>query len=125
MNEACLCERQERFGLKHVFCWHSLYGYWAGIAPDAPEMAAYDPQLVWPQPTQGELCNISCNSSPALFVCSCLVLLTSGPALTSADPDVSAVYTMFTEQMHIMTVLVKSGFLQGCCHVDVFPRGAV
>jgi hypothetical protein len=45
---------QERFGLEHVFCWHSLYGYWAGIAPDAPGMAAYDPQLVWPEPTQGE-----------------------------------------------------------------------
>ncbi|KAK9915311.1 hypothetical protein WJX75_007444 [Coccomyxa subellipsoidea] len=46
---------RERFGLEHVFCWHSLYGYWAGIAPDAPGMAAYDPQLVWPEPTQGVL----------------------------------------------------------------------
>ncbi|BDA43643.1 probable galactinol-sucrose galactosyltransferase 2 [Coccomyxa sp. Obi] len=50
-----VADLRDRFGLKHVFCWHSLYGYWAGIAPDAPEMAAYDPQLVWPQPTQGVL----------------------------------------------------------------------
>lgn len=45
---------QARFGLSHVFCWHSFYGYWAGIAPDSPEMATYNPRLVWPEPGAGE-----------------------------------------------------------------------
>jgi hypothetical protein len=45
---------QERFKLKHIFCWHSLYGYWAGIAPDSEDMAKYHPKLVWPMPTKGE-----------------------------------------------------------------------
>ena len=46
---------QERFHLKHVFCWHSLYGYWAGIDPASPEMQQYGPSLVWPQPSGGTL----------------------------------------------------------------------
>jgi raffinose synthase len=24
-------------GVKHVLCWHSLYGYWAGVVPGGPE----------------------------------------------------------------------------------------
>lgn len=59
---------QARFGLAHVFCWHSFYGYWAGVAPESPEMAAFNPQLVWPQPGQGESAPFSscCDISQAL-----------------------------------------------------------
>ena len=51
--QPCAAVLQERFHLKHVFCWHSLYGYWAGIDPASPEMQQYRPSLVWPKPTGG------------------------------------------------------------------------
>ena len=44
---------QSRFGLEHVFAWHSLYGYWAGVSTESPDTATYGTQLVWPQPSNG------------------------------------------------------------------------
>lgn len=54
------CAAQERYHLKHVFCWHSLYGYWAGIDPTSTEMQQYGPSLVWPKPTGGMATAVSC-----------------------------------------------------------------
>ncbi len=44
-----------RFGLKYVYCWHGLPAYWAGISPDAPEMAPYGANVMYAQPTPGVL----------------------------------------------------------------------
>ena len=48
-----MSEVQERYGLRHIICWHSLYGYWAGIAPDAPDIKPLMPSLIMPEPSSG------------------------------------------------------------------------
>lgn len=30
------------FGVDQVLAWHAMAGYWAGVEPEAPEMAAFD-----------------------------------------------------------------------------------
>ncbi len=44
---------QEEFAMQHIFCWHSLYGYWAGVSPDTPELAHLSPRVVMPRPSPG------------------------------------------------------------------------
>ena len=39
--------------MNYIFCWHSLYGYWAGVSPDTPELAHLSPQIVMPRPSPG------------------------------------------------------------------------
>jgi len=43
---------QEEFGVKFVYAWHSLHGYWAGVATD--KGLPYNAQLVMPKPTPGQ-----------------------------------------------------------------------
>jgi len=44
-----LVERaHDEFGVKHLMVWHTLSGYWAGVATDSPEMSAFGPQLEFP-----------------------------------------------------------------------------
>ena len=42
-------------GVRHVLAWHALYGYWAGVAPHAPDMAAAKVAMVAPKPSPGVL----------------------------------------------------------------------
>ncbi len=44
---------QEEFGVKFVYAWHSLHGYWAGVAIGSSPAMPYGAQLVMPQPTPG------------------------------------------------------------------------
>ncbi|KAL4419946.1 hypothetical protein ABPG75_007044 [Micractinium tetrahymenae] len=51
---------KERFGLTHVFMWHALLGFWAGVAPaghgsDGSGTDKYQAQVVVPRPTPGTL----------------------------------------------------------------------
>ena len=46
---------QEEFGVKFVYAWHSLHGYWAGVAVGSNPAMPYGAQLVMPQPTPGRL----------------------------------------------------------------------
>ena len=41
--------------LTYVYAWHALAAYWAGINPQAPAMAPYEPLLHWPRPSEGIL----------------------------------------------------------------------
>lgn len=45
---------QEEFGVKYVYAWHSLHGYWAGVAVGKSKDMPYDAQLVMPAPTPGD-----------------------------------------------------------------------
>lgn len=45
---------QDKFGVKFVYAWHSLHGYWAGIATGNSSAMPYNAQLVMPKPTPGE-----------------------------------------------------------------------
>lgn len=32
------------FGVDQVLAWHAMVGYWAGVEPEAPEMAPFEPR---------------------------------------------------------------------------------
>lgn len=62
LTRCCVVERkkltggsgmQDRFGVKFVYAWHSLAGYWAGIATGAPNEMPYNAKLIMPRPTPG------------------------------------------------------------------------
>lgn len=36
---------KENFGVEQVLAWHAMTGYWAGVEPEAPEMAVFGPHL--------------------------------------------------------------------------------
>ncbi|KAG8365325.1 hypothetical protein BUALT_Bualt18G0092900 [Buddleja alternifolia] len=43
------------FGLKYVYVWHALMGYWGGLHPDAPGTKKYNPTLKFPLQSPGNL----------------------------------------------------------------------
>ncbi|XP_058112944.1 probable galactinol--sucrose galactosyltransferase 2 isoform X1 [Magnolia sinica] len=46
------------FGLKYVYMWHALMGYWGGLHPNAPGTKKYNPKLVYPVQSLGIQTNI-------------------------------------------------------------------
>ena len=83
---------QEQFAVSYVFCWHSLYGYWAGVSPDTPDLAHLSPKIVMPRPSPGAC---RCRSSALGFailvpyavlvqLCADLLLLDAG--VVEIDP---------------------------------------
>ncbi|PRW33710.1 raffinose synthase isoform B [Chlorella sorokiniana] len=48
---------KQRFGLRYVWMWHAMMGFWAGVAPpsEAPGMTKYGARVVRPQPTPSTL----------------------------------------------------------------------
>ncbi|KAK6932894.1 Glycosyl hydrolases 36 [Dillenia turbinata] len=50
-------EIKRKYGLKYVYVWHALMGYWGGLDPDAPGMKQYNAKLRFPQQSPGNLAN--------------------------------------------------------------------
>ncbi|EPS67528.1 hypothetical protein M569_07242 [Genlisea aurea] len=48
-------EMKTSFGLKHVYMWHALLGYWGGLQPDSPTTKKYNPTLKFPVQSPGNL----------------------------------------------------------------------
>ncbi|KAL6992930.1 galactinol--sucrose galactosyltransferase [Sarracenia purpurea var. burkii] len=46
------------FGLKYVYVWHALMGYWGGLHPDAPGTKMYNPELKFPVQSPGNLAHM-------------------------------------------------------------------
>ncbi|CAK7331060.1 unnamed protein product [Dovyalis caffra] len=46
------------FGLKYVYVWHALLGYWGGLVPNARETKKYSPRLTYPLQSRGNLANM-------------------------------------------------------------------
>ncbi|KAK2652648.1 hypothetical protein Ddye_012504 [Dipteronia dyeriana] len=63
-NEAQTCLKdfvsdiKKTFGLKYVYVWHALMGYWGGLVPDAPGTEKYNPTLRYPVQSPGNLANM-------------------------------------------------------------------
>nr|KYP62801.1 putative glycosyltransferase At1g55740 family [Cajanus cajan] len=50
-------EIKSTFGLKYVYVWHALLGYWGGLDPNASGTRKYDPNLRYPVQSPGNLAN--------------------------------------------------------------------
>ncbi|KAF6153868.1 hypothetical protein GIB67_001101 [Kingdonia uniflora] len=46
------------FGLRYVYVWHALMGYWGGVHPDKPETKKYNSSLRYPVQSPGVLSNM-------------------------------------------------------------------
>lgn len=46
---------KKKFGLKYVYVWHALMGYWGGVHPDSLEMKKYNSKLLYPNQSPGNL----------------------------------------------------------------------
>lgn len=49
---------KKSFGLKFVYVWHALLGYWGGLHPDAPGTKKYKPELKFPVQSPGNLAHM-------------------------------------------------------------------
>ncbi len=71
-------ELKEQYGVRYIYCWHALMGFWAGVAPDSQHTAKYQPRLVYPKPTPSILVRRRPHAVDPLFfmrlivfVCTC------------------------------------------------------
>ncbi|XP_047956761.1 probable galactinol--sucrose galactosyltransferase 2 [Salvia hispanica] len=48
---------KENHGLKYVYVWHALVGYWGGLLPSSEKMKKYNPKLVYPIQSPGDVGN--------------------------------------------------------------------
>ncbi|KAL4193259.1 hypothetical protein AMTRI_Chr06g176030 [Amborella trichopoda] len=49
---------KETYGLKYVYLWHALLGYWCGVVPTSPEMQKYNPKIEKVVRSKGNLANL-------------------------------------------------------------------
>lgn len=49
---------KDNYGLKYVYMWHALAGYWGGVSPSSEAMKKYNPKLVFPVQSPGQIGNI-------------------------------------------------------------------
>ncbi|ERN10532.1 hypothetical protein AMTR_s00166p00054410 [Amborella trichopoda] len=49
---------KETYGLKYVYLWHALLGYWCGVVPTSPEMQKYNPKIQKVVRSKGNLANL-------------------------------------------------------------------
>ncbi|KAJ4829925.1 hypothetical protein Tsubulata_012117 [Turnera subulata] len=49
---------KKNFGLKYVYVWHALLGYWGGLVPDAKGTKMYNAKLTYPVQSPGNLANV-------------------------------------------------------------------
>ncbi|WOL19206.1 putative galactinol--sucrose galactosyltransferase 2 [Canna indica] len=49
---------KKTYGLKYVYVWHALMGYWGGVNPDALETKKYNSKIVYPVQSPGNLSHL-------------------------------------------------------------------
>uniref|UniRef100_A0A0D9W6A7 Galactinol--sucrose galactosyltransferase n=1 Tax=Leersia perrieri TaxID=77586 RepID=A0A0D9W6A7_9ORYZ len=46
------------YGVKYVYIWHALHGYWGGVLATSDAMKKYNPKLVYPVQSPGNVANL-------------------------------------------------------------------
>ncbi|XP_059643705.1 probable galactinol--sucrose galactosyltransferase 2 [Cornus florida] len=49
---------KEKYGLRYVYVWHALVGYWGGLLPSSPAMNKYNPKIEYPIQSPGNVGNL-------------------------------------------------------------------
>ncbi|XP_044324882.1 probable galactinol--sucrose galactosyltransferase 2 [Triticum aestivum] len=49
---------KETHGVKYVYAWHALLGYWGGVCTSSDVMEKYNPKLVYPVQSPGDVANL-------------------------------------------------------------------
>ncbi|GMH01214.1 hypothetical protein Nepgr_003053 [Nepenthes gracilis] len=49
---------KQRFGIKYVYVWHALVGYWGGLLPSSEPLKKYCPKLIYPVQSPGNRGNV-------------------------------------------------------------------
>ncbi|EXB94449.1 hypothetical protein L484_018950 [Morus notabilis] len=49
---------KEKYGLKFVYMWHALAGYWGGVLPSSESMRKYNPKIAFPIQSPGNTGNL-------------------------------------------------------------------
>ncbi|KAI8529106.1 hypothetical protein RHMOL_Rhmol12G0200300 [Rhododendron molle] len=50
---------KEKYGLKYVYMWHALAGYWGGLLPSSENLKKYNPKIAYPVQSPGNLGNMT------------------------------------------------------------------
>lgn len=51
--ESMVSTAKDKYGLKYVYVWHALTGYWGGVRPDAEGMEEYESTIKYPKISPG------------------------------------------------------------------------
>ncbi|XP_031405593.1 probable galactinol--sucrose galactosyltransferase 1 isoform X2 [Punica granatum] len=51
---------KEKYGIRYVYAWHAITGYWGGVNPNVPAMKCYEPKLAEAIPSPGVESNGIC-----------------------------------------------------------------
>ncbi|KAG8378714.1 hypothetical protein BUALT_Bualt07G0014000 [Buddleja alternifolia] len=49
---------KEKYGVKFVYVWHALIGYWGGLLPSSEKMKKYNPKITYPVQSPGNVGNL-------------------------------------------------------------------
>ncbi|PSR95905.1 Galactinol--sucrose galactosyltransferase [Actinidia chinensis var. chinensis] len=49
---------KEKYGLKYVYMWHALAGYWGGLSTSSEALKKYNPKIAYPVQSPGNVGNI-------------------------------------------------------------------
>lgn len=49
---------KDEYGLKYVYMWHALVGYWGGLLPSSESLQKYNPKIVYPVQSPGNVGNL-------------------------------------------------------------------
>ncbi|TVU15548.1 hypothetical protein EJB05_39073, partial [Eragrostis curvula] len=49
---------KEKHGVKYVYLWHALLGYWGGVLATSDAMKKYNPKLLYPVQSPGNVANL-------------------------------------------------------------------
>ncbi|KAL7098370.1 hypothetical protein ACP275_09G013200 [Erythranthe tilingii] len=48
---------KEKYGMKYVYVWHALAGYWGGLSPSSEKLNEYNPKIEYPVQSPGNIGN--------------------------------------------------------------------